>query len=155
MSRRATPSIGAQWSPVVLRLAMGIVLLVSGVGKLFAVGPKASGISDFAGMLASLGVPLSTVVAWLVALGEVGCGVLLLLGLFTRYAAAVSAAITFGAMTLVHLPDGFAASDGGIEYTMVLVFVSIALVLSGPGALSIERTILDDELLVPLETNRN
>lgn len=145
----------ARWSPIALRLGLGIVLLVSGIGKLFAVGPKATGIEGFAGMLASLGVPLSTAVAWLVALSEVGCGVLLLLGLFTRYAAAVSAAIMFGAMTLVHLPDGFAASDGGIEYTMVLVFVSIALVLSGPGALSIERTILGDELLVPLETSRN
>lgn len=155
MSRREAPSTGAQWTPVVLRLALGIVLLVSGIGKVFAVGPKASGIGNFAGTLASLGVPMSTVVAWLVALGEVGCGVLLLLGLFTRYAAAVSAVITFAAMTLVHLPNGFAASDGGIEYTMVLVLMSIALVLSGPGALSVERTVLGDELFVPTETSRN
>lgn len=141
--------LGTRWSPVVLRLGLGIVLLIAGIGKLFAVGPKASGIGEFAGFLASLGVPASTVVAWLVALGEAGGGLLLLVGLFTRYAAAVAAVIMFGATTLVNLSNGFVASEGGIEYTLVLFLVAIALVLSGPGALSLERTVFDDELLVP------
>lgn len=147
--RNSTTDLGTQWNPVVLRLALSVALLVAGVGKLFSVGPKANTIGDFAGLLASLGVPASTAVAWLVALGETGAGLLLLLGLFTRYAAAVAAAIMFAATTLVHLPNGFAAGDGGIEYTLVLFLVALALVLSGPGALSLERAVFDDELFVP------
>lgn len=142
---------GTRWNPVVLRLALGIVLLVAGTGKLFGVGPKATEIGEFAGFLASLGVPGSTVVAWLVAVAEAAGGLLLLLGLFTRYAAAVAAVIMFVATTLVHLPNGFVAGEGGLEYTLVLFLVALALVLSGPGALSLERAVFDDELLVPVD----
>jgi putative oxidoreductase len=148
---RPQPIAGDKWSPVLLRLAVGIVLLISGIGKLFTVGPKASGIGEFAGLLASLGVPGPTIVAWLVALGETGGGVLLLLGVLTRYAATVAAATMFAAMTLVHLPNGFANGNGGIEYTLVLFLVAIAIVLSGPGALSIERQLFGNELFIPFD----
>lgn len=144
-------TIGARWNPVVLRFALSVSLLVAGVGKVFGVGPKANTIDGFAGMLASLGIPASTVVAWLVALGEVGAGLLLLLGLFTRFAAAVAAAIMFAATVLVHLPNGFVAGEGGFEYTLVLFLVAVALVLSGPGTLSVERAVFDDELFVPVD----
>ncbi|SEW23301.1 DoxX family protein [Natrinema salifodinae] len=151
---RSTAAGGTQWNPVVLRLALGIALAVAGVGKLFTVGPKATAMSEFAGTLASLGVPAPTVVAWCVALAEASGGLLLLVGLLTRYAAAVGAAIMFVATTLVHLPNGFVASDGGFEYTLVLFLVAVALVLSGPGALSLERAVFDDELLVPVDATR-
>lgn len=144
--------IGVQWNPVVLRLALGLVFVVSGVGKVFAVGPKASGIGGFSGMLADLGVPLATAVAVVIGFTELLGGILLLLGLFTRFVAAALAVVMIGATVLVHLPNGFVASEGGIEYTLVLSLVSIALVLSGPGALALEHALFDDELFVPTST---
>lgn len=152
MSNVSSERIGVQLAPVVLRLALGIVFVVSGTGKVLGAGPKASGIGGFSEMLAGLGVPLPMVFAWLIGLAELLGGVLLLLGLFTRFAAAALAIVAIGATVLVHLPNGFVVSEGGFEYTLVLSLVSIALVLSGPGALALERALFDDELLVPTRT---
>lgn len=45
----------AAYGPVIVRIALAIPLVVSGIGKLFGVGPKASGIEGFASTLAGLG----------------------------------------------------------------------------------------------------
>lgn len=146
--------IGTQWNPVVLRLALGIVFVVSGTGKVLGTGPKASGIAGFSEMLAGLGLPVPTLFAWGVGLVELVGGILLLAGLFTRYVAGLLAVVMAVATVLVHLPEGFVAGDGGIEYTLVLTLVSLALVLSGPGACSLERYLFNEELFVPADSSR-
>lgn len=123
------------------RLALGIIFVVSGVGKVFAVGPKASGIEAFAGTLAPLGIPLPTVAAWGVGLLELVGGVLLLIGLLTRLVAALLAVDMAVATALVHLPNGFVVSDGGYEYTLVLTLSALGLALSGPGVISVKRAL--------------
>lgn len=122
-------------------------MVVSGVGKVFAVGPKAMGISGFAGFLATLGVPLPTVAAWGVGLLELVGGVLLLAGIFVRVTGALLAFNMLVATVLVHLPSGYPASDGGIELTLTLSLIALSVVLSGPGALSLERHLFGGELL--------
>ena len=130
-------SVGLAFS----RLALGIIFVVSGVGKVFAVGPKATGIDAFAGMLAQLGVPMSTVAAWGVGMLELVGGVLLLIGLFTRVVAALLAVNMALATVLVHLPNGFVVSNGGYEYTLVLTLSALGLALSGPGVVSVKRAL--------------
>ncbi|EMA48027.1 DoxX family protein [Halococcus saccharolyticus] len=130
-------SVGLAFS----RLALGIIFVVSGVGKVFAMGPKASGIDAFAGMLAQLGVPLPTVTAWGVGVLELVGGGLLLIGLLTRLVAALLAVDMAVATVLVHLPNGFVVSDGGYEYTFVLTLSALGLALSGPGVLSVRRAL--------------
>ncbi|WP_083851069.1 DoxX family protein [Halogranum rubrum] len=131
-----------RWGPVLVRLALGIPMVVSGVGKVLGVGPKATGISGFAGFLSSLGVPLPTLAAWGVGLLELVGGALLLVGLLVRVTGALVALDMFVATVLVHLPDGY----GGIELTLVLTLIAGSLVLSGPGALSLERALFEREL---------
>ncbi|GAA0473681.1 hypothetical protein GCM10008985_33040 [Halococcus dombrowskii] len=46
------------------RLALGIIFVVSGVGKVFAIGPKTSSIEAFAIALVQFGIPLFIVAAW-------------------------------------------------------------------------------------------
>jgi putative oxidoreductase len=135
----------AQWSPVFIRLALGIPMLVGGVGKVFAIGPKPMGISGFAGFLASLGVPLPTIAAWGVGLLELVGGILLLAGLAVRVTGALMAINMLVATVLYHLPNGYAATSNGIELTLVLTLIAVALVLSGPGALSLEHALFDQE----------
>lgn len=130
-------SVGLAFS----RLALGIIFVVSGIGKVFAMGPKASGIDAFAGTLAQLGVPLPTVAAWGVGVLELVGGGLLLIGLFTRLVAALLAVDMAVATVLVHLPNGFVVSDGGYEYTLVLTLSALGLALSGPGVLSVRRAL--------------
>lgn len=146
-SRGSANNGPAGWSPVLLRLGLGIVFLVSGVGKLAGIGPKATGIEGFAGFLASLGVPAPVLFAWLVALVETAGGLLLLVGLLVRYAAVLLAGDMLVATLLVHLPNGFSVGDGGIEYTMVLCLASLSLALSGPGRWALEYALFGRELL--------
>lgn len=142
------PVATAGWNPVALRLGVGVVMVVHGLGKL-DLGPLANdaGVAGFAGFLASMGVPAPSALAWVVTLVEAGGGVLVLLGVLTRYAAALVALDMAAAFVLVHLPNGFAVSEGGVEFVLVLGLAALALVLSGPGALSLERAVLGRELL--------
>ncbi|GCF13965.1 hypothetical protein Harman_19000 [Haloarcula mannanilytica] len=116
-------------------------MLIAGVGKVFAIGPKPMGISGFAGFLASLGVPLPMIMAWGVGLLELVGGLLLLAGLAVRLTGALLAIDMFVATVLYHLPNGYPAASNGIELTLVLALIAVAVVLSGPGALSIEQTL--------------
>lgn len=136
-SEWTSKSIGLAFS----RLALGIIFVVSGVGKVFATGPKATGIGTFAGMLAQLGIPLSTVAAWSVGVLELVGGILLLIGLLARIVAALLAVNMAVATVLVHLPNGFVVSDGGYEYTLVLMLSALGLALSGPGVISVKRAL--------------
>lgn len=143
-------SVGTRYNPVALRLGFGVVLFVHGIGR-FNVGPFASeaGVTGFSGFLGGqLGVPAPLAFAWIVTVVEVVGGLLILLGLFTRYAAALAAIDMFVAMAIFHLPRGFSAyANAGYEFTLVLTLVGLALVLSGPGALSLERAVFGRELL--------
>lgn len=145
----ADAEVGREWSPVALRLALGVPIFVAGLGKVMNVGPKAVGIEGFSGFLSSLGVPLPAAFAWGVGLLELVGGLFLLTGLFVRIVSALVAVEMVVASVLVHLPNGYPATDGGVELTLALVLVAVALALSGPGALSVERALFDRELAVP------
>lgn len=143
---------GDAWAPLFARLALGIVMVVHGAGKLFEIGPSAMPMSDVAGMIATLGFPAASLFAWIVALVEFGGGILVLLGLFTRYAAIAIALDMFVATTLVHFQNGFPHSDGGYEYTLVLFLLALSLLTSGAGKLSVTQAIFDGEPAWPLPT---
>jgi putative oxidoreductase len=115
---------------LLLRLVAGGFLLVHGVPKLL----------DPAGTLAAaagLGVPAPDVAGWLLVLGEVGLGTLLVLGLLTRLAGVLVLVQTGLVWALVHAPDGFLV-DGQIngENALLLGAAGLALALTGAGRLS-------------------
>jgi putative oxidoreductase len=74
----------------------------------------------------------------LVILGEVGGGVSVALGFLTP----LGATGIFGAMFMAtfksHWKNGFIVSKGGYEYTLVLMAMSIAIGLGGPGNYSLD-----------------
>jgi len=121
------------WSVLFLRFSIGVVFLVHGIGKLFAVGPVALGVSNFSGYLAGLGVPLPMLAAWIVTLVETFGGLAILLGLFTREAALLLSLDMLTAFFLVHLPNGFAVQNNGYEMVILLFFGCLTLLLHGPG----------------------
>ncbi len=147
MQSQSFNSKSIAYGPVIVRIALAIPLVVSGAGKLLGIGPKASGIAGFAGTLASLGIPVPELFAWIVGAVEFGGGLLILLGLFTRYAAALAAVNMAVATVLVHAPNGFVVGEGGFEYTLVLALVAVSLVVSGPGSLSLGRAVFGHELV--------
>jgi putative oxidoreductase len=121
----------AAWGLLVLRLAVGAVFVMHGGQKIFVIGPR-----NIAGFLGPMGFPLPMVWAIVLMLTEFLGGVALILGIFTRYAAALLAIVMLVAISVVHLKNGFFLPRG-FEYTLVLLAANLALILSGPGALAL------------------
>ena len=134
----------ADWATLPLRLALGIVFLMHGAQKLFGAfsGP---GIEGTQGFMASLGVVLPGFMGIVVAAVEFFGGLLVLLGLFTRYASLLIAINMFFAFLLVHMKNGFFAGSGGYEFVFTLFFVAVALMLTGAGKWSLEKALFKKE----------
>lgn len=128
-----------KWGITILRLAMGLTFALHGGQKLFVYG-----IEGVTGAMAGLGLPLPAVSALLVTAAELGGGLALLMGLYTRLAAIPLAFTMLVALVAVHLKQGFFLPNG-FEYTFVLLAASIALAFTGPGALALD-TLLERRL---------
>lgn len=117
---------------LILRLALGILILLHGISKL------GKGVDGIAGMLTAHGVP--GVVAYLVFVGEIVAPVLLIMGLFTRAAAWIVVINMLFAFWLVHRPDLFMmGSTGGwkLELQGMYLFGALALAFLGAGRFSV------------------
>ena len=122
---------------LLLRCAVGAIMMYHGAQKLFGLfgGGGIAGTSAFFG---TLGVPFPEIAAWLAGAGELGGGLLLLVGLFTPLAAAVIAIDMIAAIALVHAAKGFSGPDG-FEFPMLIAASAMALVFTGPGRYSLDE----------------
>jgi putative oxidoreductase len=125
------------WTSVPLRLFLGLSFLGHGSQKLFAAfgGPGMAGVT--AGFRA-MHIPAPELMAWVVALSELVGGLLLVVGLATRVAAALLSVVMIVAVLAVHLPHGFFAQHGGAELPLAYLAGLVALMVSGGGALSLD-----------------
>jgi putative oxidoreductase len=117
---------------LVLRLALGLMVLLHGIAKLIG------GIGFVSGALHKLGLPGA--IGYLVYVGEVIAPLLIVFGLWTRLAALVLAGNMIVAVLLVHTTQLFALSDTGgweLELQGMFFFAAIALILLGAGRYSI------------------
>jgi putative oxidoreductase len=101
--------------------------------ELLNMGPHALGTTNFAGFLASMGIPAAMVVAWIIALMETFGGLAILIGFKTRIAALLLTINIGVALILVHLKNGFSAANGGFEFILLLFLASLALAFRGAG----------------------
>src|SRR5712692_1368713 len=122
---------------LILRLVVGLTLAVHGTQKLFGwfAGP---GLARLMVGFEKQGYKPVWLWASFVIVGELGGGISVALGFLTP----LGAAGIFGAMFMAtfksHWKNGFIVSKGGYEYTLVLIAVSIALGLIGPGSYSLD-----------------
>ncbi|PWD49916.1 hypothetical protein C8046_03690 [Serinibacter arcticus] len=128
----ATTSLGL----LVARLALAVVMIAHGAQKVFTFTLEGTAAS-----FADMGVPAASVAGPALAIFELVGGIVLLLGLGTRIIAALNVVAMLGALVIVHLSAGFFAGDGGYEFVLVLAAVSLTLVLTGPGAFSLDAVI--------------
>ncbi len=126
----------------ILRIVVGFIFFMHGLDKFNG------GIDGTAGFLGSLGIPLPTFMAILLIATELIGGIMLILGLFTRYVAVAEAIAMVVALVTVHSSNGFSSQNGGYEYVLALIGASVALVLLGSGSLAL------DNLLSPRLTGR-
>jgi putative oxidoreductase len=121
---------------LVLRAALGIVMIVHGWQKFFV-----DGISGVEGFFTQVGVPLSGVSAVGVATLELVGGALMVLGLGARIVGVLYGLCMIGAIVFVHASAGFLASAGGYEFVLLLAAASAAIALTGAGRYSVDALI--------------
>jgi putative oxidoreductase len=117
---------------LVLRLALGILILLHGLAKL------QSGVGGLSGMLSSHGLP--GVLAYGVYVGEILAPVLLIVGLYTRPAAWIVVINMLVAIWLVHMKDlGQLNKQGGwaLELQGMFLFGAVAVAFLGAGRFSL------------------
>ena len=135
-TRDATASIGL----VVLRVGIGLLMLLGhGIPKVQSFADKKDGfpVPDF--------FPLSYMsnpVSLMATIGaEVGCAVLLILGLCTRPAAFILAFTMTVAAFHIHASGPWFGGPGSKELALLYLVPAIAILLSGAGSLSLDAAI--------------
>jgi len=115
-----------------MRLALGILILMHGLSKLF------NGIGGIESMLNAHGLP--AFFAWGAYVGEVIAPVLLILGIYSRLGALLVAINMVVAISLAHSHQLFMVTGSGgwqLELQGMFLFTAIALVFLGAGAYSL------------------
>jgi putative oxidoreductase len=120
---------------LVLRLALGILILLHGVAKL------RGGLNFVGNMLVAHGLPGA--LAYLVLVGEIVAPVLAIVGLYTRAAAWIIVINMLFAFGLVHMGDLTALGKTGgwaLELQGLYLFSALALGFLGAGRFSVGGT---------------
>ena len=126
------------WGAFFLRLVLGIAMTYHGYSKVIPAGFHGSTFSALerhSHFVASLGVP--SWLGYVSALTEFIGGILILLGLLTRFAAFMIACNMLGVLLLVARHHGYVFS----EYPLALFVIALMLLFYGAGALALDRKI--------------
>ena len=128
-----------------LRLALGPIFIAHGAQKLFGLW-GGGGLSGTAAFFAQMGLTPALPLAIGVALVELGCGLLLLAGAATLVSTLLLTCNMAVAVWKVHLANGFflnwsmtPGQGHGYEYNLALIGALLSLMITGPGALSVDR----------------
>jgi putative oxidoreductase len=116
---------------LVLRLALGILILLHGIAKL------RGGIGPVEGLVASAGLP--ALVAWGVYVGEVLAPLLVIAGWYAVAGAAIIAVNMLFAIGLAHSAELLALGASGgwaLELQGLYLATAVAVALLGPGRYS-------------------
>ena len=112
-----------------IRATVGVVFIVHGMGKF---GP------GFAQFLPNLGLPPEMQIP--IALAEVVPGILIIVGILSRFSGALLAIVMMGATFHVKGAAEF-AGDKGVEFDIILLAASLVIMVAGPGRISIVQAI--------------
>jgi len=121
-----------------LRVPAGIIFAAHGAQKLFG-WFGGYGLAGTGGWMESIGLSPGYLMALAAGSAEFFGGLLLLLGLLTRPAAAVLAFTMLIAIVSVHLPHGLFISNNGYEFGLALLAISLAVLAGGAGRFSVDH----------------
>jgi putative oxidoreductase len=139
------PALGGIYAAVsefaepILRIALGAVLIPHGCQKLFGLF-GGMGLSGNAALFDRLGYSPGLFWGTLVGCTELIGGILLVLGLFTRFAAAAVLIFMIVAVKFTSA-KGFFWSNGGSEYALLIGICALYFLIRGGGPWSLDRTI--------------
>ena len=114
-----------------LRITLGLIYLLHGY-RAFHGGAR-----GMAAYIARIGFPseFAATLAWYLIIVHVAGGVLLVLGYWTRLAAALQLPILLSAVVLVHGKQGL----DHMEFPLLVLIATLAIALMGPGTLALDK----------------
>tara|TARA_R110001599_G_scaffold85759_1_gene230165 strand:- start:83790 stop:84197 length:408 start_codon:yes stop_codon:yes gene_type:complete len=113
------------------RILLAIIFIMAGLMKLGSVGGTA-------GYMASMGVPMSGLLVWVVIAVEVLGGIAVLIGFMTAPAAYVLAAFCIASGFLAHFDPADQAQFTSFLKNLAMAGGFLVLAVSGPGSLSVD-----------------
>jgi putative oxidoreductase len=120
-----------EYGPLFIRLIIGFHLIYGTQDNVFSY----ERMQEFAAFLSAHNVPLPLFSAFVSVYAQFICGILFILGAFTRYAAVVMIINFIVAILVVHLGDPYPAKFPAL----VMLAGACFLFLHGPGELSIDK----------------
>ena len=121
------------WITTLSRVFCGIVFIVHGDPKIMNLSGTSTFFSENFGIPGWVAVPI--------AILEFFGGMLLVVGLASRIVGALFILEMVGAMVFVNFAAGWDVFEGGYEYNLALIILLLAVVMIGPGPLSVDRMI--------------
>jgi putative oxidoreductase len=120
----------------IIRVILGILFLAHGISKF------QMGLGNVAAWFGGMGAP--GFLAYIAALLELIGGILLIIGLFTRYVSVLFIIMLIGAIVMMKLSAGLLGNGqmAGYELELVYMMVAIFLSVSDPTPLSIDQAFL-------------
>jgi putative oxidoreductase len=126
---------------LVLRVAVGVVIAMHGFMKLGWVGKGGSPAGTAGWFENGLGFKPGIFWAWVSIVAEAVGGILVALGLFGPFPAAMVAADLVVVTVVAHVPKGFWAGNGGWEFPVPLAAGALAVALIGNGRYSLDAVL--------------
>ena len=112
-----------------LRSSIGVIFILHGMMK-FNPG--------FANALPNMGLPPEMQIP--IALAEVVPGVLMIIGVLSRFSGALLSIVMVGAIFHVKGAQSM-TGDGGVEIDVILLAASLVIMIAGPGRISLAQAI--------------
>jgi len=132
-----------RYGATLLRIVLGVIFVNHGYQGYFVLGPVGA-----AKLITVMGLPLGIALAWYLILAHVLGGLMLIAGLWTRWAALANVPIMLVAVFFLHIDQGFFMSGiivdkaagsirvVGLEYPLLVLVATVAQVFLGGGALA-------------------
>lgn len=120
---------------LLIRLAIGPMIIAHGYNKIFGAG----GLTGTANWFEGLGLKPGWVHARVAAFTEISVGIIITLGLFTSFGAAGIIGLMVVAMFTDHRGKGYFVFKGGLEYVLFVAITAAALASAGPGRWSLDH----------------
>jgi putative oxidoreductase len=114
---------------LVLRLVLGAIMIGHSYTKVFG------GEHRYVGYITSLGLPWWS--AYLSIAAEFGGGILLIVGLLTRFAALTLVIDMAVAIAKIHFKNGL-LGENGYQFPLSLAAIGVALIFFGAGPISLD-----------------
>ncbi len=142
-------SINNDWTGLVLRLTLGIIMFPHGAQKMFGWfnGPGFS--KEMTHLVEHMHLPWG--ISFLVILIEFFGSISLIIGFASRIWAVLFTILFLGIIFTAHLEYGFfmnwfgTQKGEGYEYHLLVIGISIAILLNGSGKYSVEQLVYNDK----------